>query len=104
MERLSPEQARQRLESDDAVLVDVREPMERELARLPGSIDIPLARLPDQLDSLPREQPLILMCHHGVRSAMAADFLERHGFERVSNLEGGIDGWSREVDTEIPRY
>lgn len=104
MERLSPEQARQRLEAGDALLVDVREPMERELARLPGSIDIPLARLPEQLESLPREQPLILMCHHGIRSAMAADFLERHGFERVINLEGGIDGWSREVDTRIPRY
>lgn len=104
MERLTPEQARERLEGGDALLVDVREDMERELARLPGSIDIPLAQLPQQLDALPRNQALILMCHHGVRSAMAADFLERHGFERVINLEGGIDAWSHQLDPSVPRY
>jgi rhodanese-related sulfurtransferase len=104
MERLTPEQAQNRLESGDALLIDVREPMERDLARLDGSIDIPLAQLPQHLDTLPRNRALILMCHHGVRSAMAADFLERHGFERVINLEGGIDAWSRDLDSGVPRY
>ncbi|MDQ2069610.1 rhodanese-like domain-containing protein [Natronospira bacteriovora] len=103
MRHLTPGQARDRL-ADGAVLLDVREPVELELASLPDALHIPLARLPQHLDDLPRDRPLIVMCHHGVRSAMAADFLERSGFTDVSNLEGGIDAWSQTVDERIPRY
>lgn len=104
MDRLTPEQARQALADDEAVLIDVREPVERDVARLPGGLDIPLGQLPDHLDAIPRDRPLILMCHHGVRSAMAAGFLERNGFTGVCNLEGGIDAWSRKIDARVPRY
>jgi len=104
MKRLSPREAKQRLSEGDACIIDVREDVELELARLEPALHIPLARLPQSLDQIPRDRDLILLCHHGVRSAMAGDFLERNGFDRVINLEGGIDAWSRELDPQIPRY
>jgi len=104
MERYAPSKAQQRLEAGEACLLDVREPSELALASIEGAIHIPLAQIPQAVEQLPRDQEIIVLCHHGVRSAMAADFLERNGFESVSNLEGGIDAWSREVDSEIPRY
>ncbi|MCP1728633.1 rhodanese-related sulfurtransferase [Natronospira proteinivora] len=104
MKRISPHNAQQRLSAGDACLVDVREAAELEMARLDPALHIPMAQLPQSLTQLPRERDLIMLCHHGIRSAMAADFLERNGFERVLNLEGGIDAWSREVDPQIPRY
>jgi len=104
MQRYAPQQARERLAEGQAYLLDVREVAELELAHLEQAIHIPLAELPQSMDTLPRDREIIVLCHHGVRSAMAADFLERNGFESVSNLEGGIDAWSRELDPDIPRY
>jgi len=104
MDQLTPNQAQALLDTDRAQLIDVREPQELELAALPGATFIPMGQLAARLEELPREQTLIIMCHHGVRSAMAGDYLERNGFSRVCNLSGGIDAWSREVDPSIPRY
>ena len=85
-------------------LLDVREPYEVEIAHLPDSRHVPLATLPGALASLDRERPLVVVCHHGIRSASAADFLRRQGFRHVWNLAGGIERWSREVDATVPRY
>ncbi|MEA5446030.1 rhodanese-like domain-containing protein [Gammaproteobacteria bacterium AB-CW1] len=104
MQELPAREAHKLLQSGQASLLDVREPSELALAAVDGALHIPLAQLPQCLDRIPRQRPLIVMCHHGVRSAMAADFLERQGFEDVSNLLGGIDAWSQEVDDDIPRY
>lgn len=86
------------------VLLDVREPWELATARLPGSLDIPMGQIPARLDELPPDRPLIVMCHHGMRSLQVVMFLKHQGFESVSNLAGGIDAWSREVDPSIPTY
>jgi rhodanese-related sulfurtransferase len=91
-----------------SLLLDVREPWEVETAalRLPGVPfkHIPLGRIPERLDELDRAQPIVCICHHGVRSLQVVAFLERQGYESVYNLAGGIDAWSTQVDPSVPRY
>jgi len=85
-------------------LLDVREPWEIALARIPGSVDIPLQEIPARCRELEAGAEIIVMCHGGVRSQRAAEFLVRQGFGTVRNLQGGIDAWAREVDPTVPRY
>ena len=86
------------------VVVDVREPWEFERCRIEGSRSIPLRELPVQAAALPRDRDLVLVCHHGGRSAQAATWLARNGFPRVHNLEGGVDAWALAVDPGMSRY
>jgi len=86
------------------VLVDVREPWEFDLARIEGSLLVPLGELPRRLDELPRDRPLVMVCHTGRRSQNAAMFLAQSGFTDVRNLGGGVEGWAVEVDPSMRRY
>jgi rhodanese-related sulfurtransferase len=106
VDQLSASEVADRLRhgSRGPVLLDVREPFEREMARIEPSLHIPMRDVPDRLDEIPRDQPLVVYCHTGVRSAMVAGFLEQRGFRQVANLRGGIDAWSCEVDAQVPRY
>lgn len=103
---LTPEEVFGRLHQKPAgvVLLDVREPDERALCLIDPSIHIPLAELPSRFEELPRDREVVVYCHHGSRSTMAAAFLESVGFRSVANLQGGIDAWSAEVDSEVERY
>jgi rhodanese-related sulfurtransferase len=87
-------------------LIDVREPEEWEICRLPSAELLPLSQFqtlaPAQLTD--PTQPLLIYCHHGVRSAHVAEYLSKQGFTQVVNLGGGIDAWSREVDPSVPQY
>lgn len=84
-------------------LLDVRRDDERELVNL-GGIHIPLHELEARHQELPHDKlPLIIYCHHGVRSLYAAQFLKFHGHDALS-LRGGIDAWSLEIDPNVPRY
>jgi rhodanese-related sulfurtransferase len=103
MQTLSPGDFRALMESG-ATIVDVRMPEELELARLPGAVAIPLPQLASRLGELDPEAPVGLLCHHGVRSELAARLLERNGFKSVAHLEGGIDAWSQAIDPSVPRY
>ncbi|HJQ20345.1 MAG TPA: molybdopterin-synthase adenylyltransferase MoeB [Gemmatimonadaceae bacterium] len=85
------------------LVLDVREPWEREVARIDASRLIPMDQLPDALESLPTDGDIVVYCHHGTRSALAVQWLRRHGY-RARNLTGGIDTWSATVDPSIPRY
>jgi molybdopterin/thiamine biosynthesis adenylyltransferase/rhodanese-related sulfurtransferase len=85
-------------------LVDVREPYEWSIARLPNARLVPLNSLPQAVHSLDREAEIVVYCHHGVRSAAAAAWLRDQGFARVLNLVGGIDRWSLDVDPSQRRY
>ena len=85
-------------------VVDVRERWEWEICRLPGARLIPLSELEGQLSTLDRGREILVYCHHGTRSAAAVNRLRAAGFTRVSQLEGGIDRWSVEVDDSIARY
>ena len=95
-------------EQPDAVLLDVREPGECALAPLAldgvSTVFMPMAELPARLGELDAGRPLVCVCHHGVRSLQVAAYLERAGFDAVHNLAGGVDAWSREVDSAVPRY
>jgi rhodanese-related sulfurtransferase len=86
------------------VLLDVRELSELALARLGGETHIPLALLPLRVAELDPSRRMVVMCHHGARSAMAIRWLREHGFEKLHNLAGGIDAYSRDVDPAVPRY
>ncbi len=90
------------------VLLDVREPWEVQTAALsvPGlaTRHIPMNEVPARLAELDAAQPLLSLCHHGMRSLQVASFLERQGFTQVFNVAGGIDAWSCEIDAAVPRY
>ena len=85
-------------------LVDVREPWEVALARIAGSVAIPLNEIPARLQELDARARIIGMCKLGGRSQRAAEFMAANGFDQVSNLQGGIDAWARDVDPQLPAY
>ncbi len=86
------------------VLLDVREPYERELASIRPSLHIPMGEVPERLEEIPKDREVIVYCHSGSRSMMVAGFLVNRGWKNVANLSGGIDAWSVEVDPRVPRY
>jgi rhodanese-related sulfurtransferase len=88
----------------DVVLLDVREHAELALAAVSGALHIPMREVPTRLHELDRDKPIVVLCHSGRRSYMVADYLRGQGFDDVFNLTGGIDAWSRELDSRVPRY
>ena len=96
--------ARMEDEADQFVLVDVREPNEAEICRLPDAILIPLGELADRLHELDRDSDIVIHCKGGVRSAKALELLLDNGFEKASHVAGGITAWSKEVDPSVPTY
>ena len=96
------------------LLLDVRQPWENELAKLPDSLLVPLPELDERWPEVqaaqaspahaPAERLIVAYCHHGVRSLSAAAILEAHGVGPVVSLAGGIDAWSRIVEPTLPRY
>lgn len=86
------------------VLLDVREPDELAAASVPEVLAIPMAEIPARTAELPRDVPLVVMCHHGGRSARVTRFLEAQGFTNAANLDGGIEAWSLRIDPTVPRY
>lgn len=102
---IHPPQAAELLAGEDPpVLLDVRTPGELARASVDGAVAIPMNEIARRVGELDPERPVIVMCHHGVRSMQVALWLDHRGFESVANLLGGIDGWSRTVDPSIPRY
>jgi rhodanese-related sulfurtransferase len=92
----------------EPLLLDVREPWEFGLARIEVAgatlLHIPMMQVPERLAEISLEQPVVCICHHGVRSAQVVAFLMQQGHDAVYNLAGGIDAWSTEVDARVPRY
>ncbi len=104
-EQLSPLQVKRMLEGGQRlVLLDVREPEEVALVRLPGSLHIPMGEIPGRLHELDPDADIVVYCHHGIRSANVVAFLAQRDFAHVANLAGGIDAWARSVDLSLPRY
>ncbi|MGD8207867.1 MAG: rhodanese-like domain-containing protein [Thiohalocapsa sp.] len=107
MEQIRPRQLEALLarEGGDApLLLDVREPWELEICRIEGAERIPMRRIPASLHQLEPDRPVVVICHHGIRSQQVALYLERQGFSQVYNLQGGVDGWARDVDPTMPTY
>eukprot|EP00270_Netrium_digitus_P014893 TRINITY_DN5145_c0_g1_i1.p1 TRINITY_DN5145_c0_g1~~TRINITY_DN5145_c0_g1_i1.p1 ORF type:complete len:351 (+),score=55.88 TRINITY_DN5145_c0_g1_i1:42-1055(+) len=109
--QLAPEKAAQLLEEveeGEVQLIDVREPHEISIASIRGFQAFPLSEFqrwaPSMSEELDMDKDTLVICHHGVRSNQAAHWLLQQGFNKVYNIVGGIDAWSREVDESIPRY
>jgi rhodanese-related sulfurtransferase len=92
-------------ESERPLILDVRNPDEVRIASIRGSLHVPLTELPARLDDVRElaERPVVVLCHHGVRSYHAAAFLDSVGIPAAS-LRGGIEAWAAEVDPRMPRY
>lgn len=104
---VSPRETRRMLdEGEDVLLLDCRTPGEWETARIGGATLVPLQELASRLEELrPHEdREVIVYCHHGRRSLVAASLLRREGFARARSMAGGIDGWSAAIDSSVPRY
>lgn len=84
-------------------VLDVRQPWEVEKVSLKGAINIPLEEVASRQDNLPKDQPIYVLCHHGVRSLKVALWLQQEGYEAYS-VRGGIDAWAREVDASVGFY
>ncbi|PWL31500.1 MAG: hypothetical protein DCO96_04680 [Fluviicola sp. XM-24bin1] len=85
-------------------LLDVREDFELEICSFDNALHIPMRQIASRLDEIPTNSPVIVVCHHGMRSSNVIGFLEQHGYDNLSNLEGGIHAWAVKVDSEMMTY
>jgi rhodanese-related sulfurtransferase len=99
-------QAKQLLsEPAPPVLLDVREQWEYDTAHIEGSTLIPMNEVPARAyKELDEEAPILVLCHHGMRSLSVAAWLRQQGFDKAQSVAGGIDAWSRTIDPAVPRY
>lgn len=102
---ISPQELAELLQQDSPpLLLDCREPVEWGICRIDGARHIPMHEVAARLTELDPDRPIVVYCHHGIRSHTVAKFLTRHGFAHVANLVGGVDAWSTQVDPTVPRY
>jgi rhodanese-related sulfurtransferase len=105
--QIRPEALAKKLAAGEPVyLLDVREPWEHALTRLADSTLIPLGELPQRIDEVEPAAgvPVVVYCHHGIRSLSGAAILEAKGFAEAYSLAGGIEAWSLLIDPSVPRY
>jgi rhodanese-related sulfurtransferase len=101
----TPIEIKRRLDAGEPLeLIDVREPGEIDIAAIPGARVFPMSQAAAWIDHLPGDRELVIVCHHGMRSMQIAMALAQRGHRNITNLTGGIDLWSTEVDPTIPRY
>jgi rhodanese-related sulfurtransferase len=105
---ITPHDVRKRVDSGEHItLLDVREPSEFQLARIAGAELIPMRTVPVQLqhiEGLADDAAVIVYCHHGARSLQVVNWLREQGVAACQSMAGGIDRWSLEVDSNVPRY
>jgi rhodanese-related sulfurtransferase len=105
---ITPRDVQTRLAGGEKLtLIDVREPGEFQMARIEGAELIPMGSVPaelSRLDARADETPLIVFCHHGVRSLNVVHWLREQGVDACQSMAGGIDRWSLEIDVGVPRY
>ena len=105
---ISPNELKEKLDSGDApVIIDVREPVELQIACLHGAEvkHMPMGDVPSRAhQELDPDDHIVVVCHHGVRSANVTMWLRGQGFDRAQSLRGGIDLWSKTVDPSVPTY
>lgn len=88
----------------EAVFLDVREHSELAICHIEGALHIPMSEVPERHEALTRDAPLIVLCHHGMRSLNVVQYLESKGFQNAINLAGGIHAWAVDVDPEMTQY
>jgi rhodanese-related sulfurtransferase len=103
---ITPAEVKRRMDaSGELTLIDVREPEEYQICKIAGATLIPMREISKQFDRLEEVMtPLIVFCHHGVRSLTVVSWLREQGLADCQSMAGGIDAWSREIDPAVPRY
>jgi len=87
------------------ILLDVREPWEFETAKIVGTTSMPMGDVSSRAhQELDPDAHIVVVCHHGVRSLSVTHWLREQGFERAQSMRGGIDAWSRRIDSSVPSY
>ncbi|MDT8424711.1 MAG: rhodanese-like domain-containing protein [Methyloprofundus sp.] len=106
VQQISPIYLQQQLlENPEAFfLLDVREPFEYQIASLQNSVLIPMNQIPERFQELDKNQPIVVICHHGIRSEQVAYYLVQQGFEKIFNLTGGIHAWANTCDEKMALY
>jgi rhodanese-related sulfurtransferase len=110
MEQISPTSLKAlldeyaQLDDEPPLLLDVREPWEQAICRIEGSQLLPMRQIPAAIQTLDTKRPLVVICHHGIRSQQVGRFLDQQGFQRVINLRGGIAAWASDVDPKMQTY
>ena len=103
---ITPQEVKRQIDNGKALrLVDVREPFEFQQARIEGGELIPMRSVPTALPLFDKaESPIVVFCHHGMRSLQVVNWLREQGIENCTSMAGGIDRWSLEIDAKVPRY
>ena len=102
---LSVQQIRERRDAGEELLIlDVREPAELQTAALDGTLNIPMGEIPSRYNEVPDDRPVVVMCHHGMRSLQVMMWLRKNDYDNVINMAGGIEAWSTHIDPSVPRY
>jgi rhodanese-related sulfurtransferase len=101
---ISPAEVVALMKKDAVTLIDVRTPQEYDIARIEGCALVDQALAKEIVETWPKDKAIVTVCHHGVRSLDAAVYLRQQGFSQTRSMSGGIDLWSRTIDTTIPRY
>ena len=106
MRQMTPRQLSKHLAGNEnpPLLLDVREPWEFDICRLPGATLLPMGRIMAALGELDRDRETVVICHHGIRSQQVALFLDHQGFSNVINLSGGVAAWAQDVDPGMATY
>ena len=105
IQNISPKELELKMKSgEDFLLLDIREPYELEICKIPGAKHIRMSEIPNRLNEIKENKDIVVYCHLGIRSRNVVEFLENKGMTRFINLQGGIDLYARECDAEIKRY
>jgi rhodanese-related sulfurtransferase len=102
---IQPEEVKRlRDAGEDLVFLDCREPWEYQAAHIDGTKHIPMQDIPARIQELDPDEHIVVICHHGVRSMNVTAWLRQQGYEKAQSVSGGIDRWSRVVDSRVPTY
>jgi rhodanese-related sulfurtransferase len=104
MRKLDAPQLAEYLNHSQPLLIDVREPWEFEICHLEDSTNIPMGQIPQHLSVIGSANECGIICHHGVRSLRVIQYLQQQDMDHLINLEGGVDGWARQVDKDMLLY
>ena len=105
MQTILPEELKKRLDpGQKPILLDVREPWEFSICKIEGSVNISMSEPEKLINELNANDEIIAICHHGMRSFQVCNYLENNGFNKVLNLDGGIDSWAKTIDTDMAQY
>ena len=105
MQTILPEELKKRLDAaEKPILLDVREPWEFSICKIEGSVNISMSEPEKLINELNANDEIIAICHHGMRSFQVCNYLENNDFNKVLNLDGGIDSWAKTIDTDMAQY